>query len=82
MTKVPDIALFTEEDLDVQVLAMAKENHIWLNAMACIKPTDKFKIELAEQILEMLGQRDNLLPSGVGRLGELTPMLYLSINKS
>ncbi len=36
------------------VLDSASKNHIWLNAMACINPTDEFKIGLAEEILEML----------------------------
>ena len=69
-------------ELDRRILKAVRENHIWLNAFACVRPTTEFKIELADAILAMLCDKDALLPAGEGLLGELTPMLYLSINKS
>ncbi len=71
-----------ERELDVKVLQAAKDNHIWLNAFSCICPTDEFKLDLANTILRWLDTKALLLPASPSRLGELTPMLYLSINKS
>lgn len=72
----------TDEELDAKVLQVVKENHIWLNAFSCIRPTVCFKIALANMILRWLESKEHLLPSGTDELGALTPMLYLSINKS
>lgn len=78
------------------VLRAVKANHIWLNAFSCVNPTPKFCEDLGRQILEMLAQRENLLPKfnpdleqeaphvqeALTDMARLTPMLYLSINKS
>ena len=72
----------TQDELDKKALEMAKANHIWLNAFQCVRPTEEFKRDLGGQILEILAEKQNLMPSGTGPIGELTPMLYLSINKS
>ncbi len=69
-------------DLDRRKLKAAGDNHIWLNAFGCINPSVAFRLELADEILSMLNQKELLLPAGECRIGELTPMLYLSINKS
>lgn len=45
------------------VLQSAKENHIWINAMMCIRPTDERKRDIGEQILQMLNDRNNLILS-------------------
>lgn len=68
----------------------ANDNHIWLNAMNCINPTDEFKIKLADMILEKLNFESCLIPGSsiisddetLKKLGELTPILFLRINKS
>lgn len=60
-----------------QVAKKAKDNHIWLNAFSCIRPTDEFKIDLANTILAKLNEPDCLLKTNT-----LSEMLYLSINKS
>lgn len=45
------------------VLQSAEENHIWINAMMCIRPTDEMKRNIGEQILQMLNNRENLILS-------------------
>ena len=73
------------------VVKMVETNHIWLNAFKCINPTPEFCEKIGREIISKLNQRDNLLPSYYGeeelsetsqKLAELTPTLYLSINKS
>jgi hypothetical protein len=78
------------------VLRAVQSNHIWLNAMQCYNPTAEFCEQLGRDILAMLQQRDNLLPKfnpnieqetpsvqeALDGMSKLTPMLYLSINKS
>ena len=68
-----------------RVLKMVHANHIWLNALQCVRPTPKFCEGLGRQILAMLDEKENLLPKNgeVGdEMAELTPCLYLYINKS
>ena len=60
-----------------QVAKMAKSNHIWLNAFMCINPSNEFKIQLADNILAKLDEKECLLKQDT-----LSEMLYLSINKS
>jgi len=80
----------TNKELKKKVLEHIQTNHIWINAMNCINPTIEFKIKLADTILELLKKQDNLLPDFWGhdddnqipKIAKLTPVLYLSINKS
>ncbi len=72
----------TMTDLEWRKLQAAESNHIWLSAFACINPTMEFRLGLADEVLRWLNDKDRLVPACEGRLGELTPMLYLSINKS
>lgn len=79
-----------------QVLQAVADNHIWLNAFDCINPTPKFCEDLGRDILAMLSGRERLLPKfnpglaheteavreALNDMANLTPMLYLSINKS
>jgi len=68
-----------------EIADYACANHMWLNAMSCIHPSDELKMQIGEQVLRWLDQKDNLLPSGAdheSNLAKLTPVLYLSINKS
>lgn len=71
------------------VLCAAKENHIWLNAFACVQPTTEFRLQLADQILTMLSEKNNLIydyqdsaDENLRTLGRLTPELIVRINKS
>ena len=72
-----------DEDLtDAQRAQYAKDNHIWLNAFSCINPTDKFKQEVGEMILNKLDHTDlraTKLSSGKEPVGNL---IYVRINKS
>lgn len=74
---------------DKAVMESAKHNHIWLNAFNCIRPTVEFKLRLADQIMQMLDCKENLIHNhqdsdneALKRLGQLTPELVLRINKS
>ena len=74
---------------DRDVLRTAKENHIWLNAFACVRPTTEFRLQLADQILAMLNDKSNLIydhqdsdDENWRALGKLTPELIVRINKS
>lgn len=68
-----------------EIADAATANHMWLNAFMCIRPTDEIKMQIGAQILDWLNQKDNLLPSGAdheSKMAALTPVLYLSVNKS
>lgn len=52
------------------------DNHIWINAFSCIKPTDKFLIGLGKEILNKLEQTE--LTDSLG----ISPTILLRINKS
>lgn len=63
------------------VLRSAEENHIWLNAFGCIRPTDEFKLQLADVILRMLADPESLIEmEPIGTLRQ--KCLVLRINKS
>jgi hypothetical protein len=78
------------------ILKAVEENHIWLNAFLCIKPTPEFCQEVGRLVLSMLDEKERLLPSynadlsiysetgkkAVREISRLTPVLYLSVNKS
>lgn len=71
------------------VIKSSEKNHIWLNAFQCIRPTDDFKISLANQILSMMDRKENLIypwqdseSYEMRELGKLTPELIVRINKS
>ena len=67
-------------------------NHIWLNAFSCIDPSDEFCRDIGQTIIDKLNNKDRLLSGYVKpedrdipemlSLAELTPMLYIAINKS
>jgi hypothetical protein len=71
-------------------LKKCEDNHIWLNKMMYMFPTDEQKIKLADAILEKLKTKSTQIPgesitdnTEVGReLAELTPVLYLKVNWS
>lgn len=80
----------TKQEYDKRVSEMAQSNHMWLNALACIHPTQDLKIQIGEWVLKLLNDKENLLSSSgiesanktIREVAELTPILYLSINKS
>lgn len=43
------------------VLESAANNRIWLNAFRCIRPTDEFKLEVADIIFSILNNPGNLI---------------------
>ena len=68
-----------------EIAEMAESNHIWLNAMHYIRPTPEMLQDIGRQVLSMLEQKDNMLPAGArhdDKLAQLTPCLYLYVNKS
>lgn len=71
-----------KEELDRKKLEMAEQNHIWLNAFQCVHPSVEFRLALADTIMRWLDNKERLLPATTGKLGALTPALYLNINKS
>lgn len=78
------------------IISNVECNHIWLNAFNCINPSPKTCEDLGRVIIDMLNSKINLVPKYNGdlsnesqsvqqamqKMAELTPMLYLSINKS
>ena len=44
------------EQYTEDVLKSVKYNHIWLNAFSCINPTEEFKLQLANDILDWLNK--------------------------
>lgn len=71
------------------VLRSARENHIWLNALGCVRPSKELKLLLADQILAMLNSKDYVIHDyqdneneNLRELGRLTPELIVRINKS
>lgn len=79
-----------EREWEKKLINKVKENHIWINAFHCINPTDEFKIHLAEKILQKLNNKDCLMcdssitsdNKNIREISKLTPILFLSINKS
>lgn len=68
-----------------EIADAACTNTMWLNALSCVRPTDEMKMQIGEQILRWLDERENLIPARAdheSNLAKLTPVLYLSINKS
>lgn len=66
---------------DAEKVQMADDNHIWVNAFSCIRPTDEFLLGVGRTVIDKLNNSDMCCEI----LGEpLTGMkyLYLSINKS
>jgi hypothetical protein len=59
-----------------ELVEKAQDNHVWLNGFDCIRPTDEFKILVADQILAMLEKTDMTDSMGI------SPMIILTINKS
>ena len=56
----------------------ADANYIRVGEYACINPSVEFRLELADRILHMLDEPDNLIDDPLSR----AKVLYLSIVKS
>ena len=68
-----------------EIADAACANTMWLNAFACIRPTDELKMQIGDQVLRWLAEKENLIPARADHessLATLTPVLYCSINKS
>lgn len=78
------------------VMEQLDSNHMWVNAFACINPTDELAMQIGHWVLEKLNgdtipkpltkeELEDLSPEArkayVG-LNRLTPQLYLRFNKS
>ncbi len=80
----------TNKDLKEQVLLMCQENHMWLDAFACIKPTKEMAQQIGFSILNKLKDKENLLPSyhgdsdetEISEMQKLSKVMYIRINKS
>ena len=74
---------------DKDILVSVKENHIWLNAFKCIRPTVDFRLKLADTILHWLDDEHYFIydhqdskNKALRDLGRLTPQIVIRINKS
>ena len=61
---------------DSELVQMANDNHIWLNAFACINPTQGFLADVGRMILEKLESTDMADQWGI------SPKIILTVNKS
>lgn len=65
-----------KEYTDTQLVQIAKDNHIWLNAFSCIRPTPTFLQEVGKMIIEKLEATE--MSDSLG----ISPTIILTINKS
>ena len=80
----------SEKDYLNLVLRKCKENHISLNEMRYLEPTDEQKIKLANIILQKLRCSSTQIPyegitsdsESFRELAALTPVLYLTVSWS
>lgn len=63
---------------DYDKVRMADGNHIWLNANSCVRPTEGFRLWLADEILTALNDDRNILIDHDSKVR----VLYLTITKS
>lgn len=61
---------------DKELVEIANDNHIWLNAFKCINPTPEFKQKVGEMILDKLSRTDMRDSLGISK------MIILTVNKS
>jgi alkyl hydroperoxide reductase subunit AhpC len=78
----------TRADLEKAILNSVDSNHIWINAMSLVRPTDEILRDIGASVVRMLKARENLLPAywpgdgDITELQKLSPTLYLRINAS
>ena len=61
---------------DAEIRKEVDENHIWLNAFRCIRPTDEFLAEIGRLVLQKLHDSD--MRDGLG----ISPTVIIRFNKS
>ena len=73
------------------VIQKVQENHIWINAFDCIRPSDELCLRLGRTIISKLKNKDNLISGYIDDNEEYAnetdrliagEVLYLSISKS
>lgn len=82
----------TNDELSKKILESIDSNHIWVNALTIINPSDDTYKEIGRRVVAMLNNRENLLPSfyndkeskniELTDIQKLTDCLYLYINAS
>jgi len=79
-----------DEEYTKLVIQKCEENHIWLNKLIYLYPSDEQKIKLAESILDKLKDKSTQIPSDLitsesevmREMAVLIPVLYLRVNWS
>jgi len=66
-----------KEFTETEIIDMAKGNHIWLNAIAWLKPTDEMLMDLGRDVLQMLRESEM-----VDDLSKTMPVVYIRLNMS
>ena len=64
---------------DAEKLALADSNHIWVNAMECVRPSDALYRAVGKMIIDKLNEspiHGDMLGVKIGKV------LYVRINKS
>ncbi len=64
---------------DKQIVRMARDNHLYLDAMACIHPSDTFLRDVGREVVLMLNASPVI---GAVLDVEIGKVLYLQVNKS
>lgn len=80
----------TQNQLRDAVLRAVEQNHIWVDSFSIIRPSDDVLKKIGQAVVNMLRQKDNLLPAYHGEqsddpvmeIQKLTPCLYLYVNAS
>lgn len=54
---------------EADVLSSARDNHMWLNAFSCVRPTEETKIAIGEWVLRLLNDQECTLLSSLCREG-------------
>lgn len=76
----------TEKEHDKLILHYAKSNHIWVSCFA--RQTPEMLQDIGKMVVDMLNTPDNLIAAHssenetMGKTGQLTPVLYLYVNRS
>lgn len=77
----PASGILKNKKWERDVVQSARENHIWLNAFACIRPTQDFLARVGRLVLESLAEPERLIEPEV-HLCDHERELILRVNKS
>lgn len=75
-----DIRAFDDLTNDEKV-ELANDNHLWLNAFHCIRPSDDFLIEVGRSVLSKLKSADTCGSLGDEKI-EAQRMTIMTVNMS